>query len=211
MRISAFGLESTIAVAIDQIFRFAPSIRPPIEPVVSRTKATSTVGFATAADIPAERDAARAKTKVRIPMRGIVVLLQCFVPSEPRFHRLHGPVRSKTRRLRYEFAAELAPTVHVRQAGNRLGSGNGIARPPDQPRARAGSPPVGDGAPDCARHRAAATVVGVFLHQRIAVALGAPGRSGGLERARRNLDRRDQVLGGGFARRPEMAGLTDAL
>src|SRR6476646_6944859 len=84
-----------------------------------------------------------------------------FCPSEPRFHRLHGPVRSKTRRPRYEFAAELAPTVHVRQAGNRLGSGKGIARPPDQPRARAGSPPVGDGAGDRARHRAAVTVARV--------------------------------------------------
>ena len=45
---SASGLESTIAVAIDQILRLAPSIRPPIEPVVSSTKATSTVGLASA-------------------------------------------------------------------------------------------------------------------------------------------------------------------
>src|SRR4029077_6407363 len=35
-----------ISLAIDQIFCFAPSIRPPIEPVVSRTKQTSMRGFA---------------------------------------------------------------------------------------------------------------------------------------------------------------------
>ena len=35
-------LPATIAVAIDQILRLAPSINPPIEPVVSSTKATST-------------------------------------------------------------------------------------------------------------------------------------------------------------------------
>jgi hypothetical protein len=48
-------LESAIAVAIDQILRLAPSIRPPIEPVVSSTNATSTVGFATAVDRPAAK------------------------------------------------------------------------------------------------------------------------------------------------------------
>src|SRR3979411_2349848 len=36
-------------------------------------------------------------------------------------------------------------------------------------------------------------------------------RSGGAERARRNLDRRDQIIGGGSARRPEMAGVSRAL
>ena len=45
MRISACGLASTMAVAIDQILRLAPSISGPIEPVVSSTKATSTIGF----------------------------------------------------------------------------------------------------------------------------------------------------------------------
>src|SRR5260221_14117751 len=34
--------------AIDQILRFAPSMRPPMLPVVSRTKATSTRGAAAA-------------------------------------------------------------------------------------------------------------------------------------------------------------------
>ena len=37
-----------IAVAIDQILRLAPSISGPIEPVVSSTKATSTIGFGAA-------------------------------------------------------------------------------------------------------------------------------------------------------------------
>src|SRR5262245_55300228 len=48
MRTSASGLQSRIEVAIDQIFRFAPSIRAPIEPVVSSTNATSTTGLAAA-------------------------------------------------------------------------------------------------------------------------------------------------------------------
>src|SRR5665213_1187654 len=34
-----------MAVAIDQILRLAPSISGPVEPVVSSTKATSTIGF----------------------------------------------------------------------------------------------------------------------------------------------------------------------
>ena len=38
---------------------------------------------------------------------------------------------------------------------------HGIARPPDQPRAAVGPPPVGDGAGDRARHRAAVTLAGV--------------------------------------------------
>ncbi len=49
---SASGLASTTLVAMDQIFRLAPSSNPPIEPVVSSTKATSTVGFAVLATAP---------------------------------------------------------------------------------------------------------------------------------------------------------------
>src|SRR6478609_1360769 len=44
MRTSASGLASMMAVAIDQILRLAPSISGPIEPVVSSTNATSTIG-----------------------------------------------------------------------------------------------------------------------------------------------------------------------
>src|SRR3954464_9239674 len=77
MRMSASGLESTIAVAIDQILRLAPSIRAPIEPVVSSTNATSTAGFAIAGDRLDDSDrAARAKEKEKAKadgaMRGIV-------------------------------------------------------------------------------------------------------------------------------------------
>src|SRR5262245_47718173 len=57
MRISAAGLASTIAVAIDQILRLAPSINGPIEPVVSSTNATSTIGLPFGA--PKSSDAAR--------------------------------------------------------------------------------------------------------------------------------------------------------
>src|SRR6185312_14653547 len=73
MRMSASGLESTIAVAIDQILRLAPSIRAPIEPVVSSTNATSTAGFSTADDRLDDSDrAARARAKADGAMRGIV-------------------------------------------------------------------------------------------------------------------------------------------
>src|SRR6266536_592974 len=142
MRMSASGLESTMAVAIDQILRLAPSSRPPIEPVVSSTNATSTAGFAQADDRPAGSDrAVSARAKAVGAMRGAV-----------------------------------------------------------------GPPPVGDGAGDRAWHRAAATIAGVFLHRRTAAALGPARRPGGAEREGRNLDRRDQIIGGRFARRPEMAG-----
>src|SRR6266576_1166408 len=43
---SGVGFALIISLAIDQIFCLAPSIRPPIEPVVSRTKQTSMRGFA---------------------------------------------------------------------------------------------------------------------------------------------------------------------
>src|SRR6185369_1155296 len=73
MRMSASGLESTIAVAIDQILRLAPSSRPPIEPVVSSTNATSTAGFATADDRPDDSErAVSATAKADGAMRGIV-------------------------------------------------------------------------------------------------------------------------------------------
>src|SRR5436305_1213123 len=96
MRMSALGLESTIAVAIDQILRLAPSSRPPIEPVVSSTNATSTAGFATADDSPADSDrAVRARAKAGGAMRGIVGSPPVFCPSKPGFPRVHGALRSK--------------------------------------------------------------------------------------------------------------------
>src|SRR6266550_1686785 len=42
---SGVGCALIISLAIDQIFCFAPSIKPPIEPVVSRTKQTSMRGL----------------------------------------------------------------------------------------------------------------------------------------------------------------------
>src|SRR5881296_3734988 len=47
MRRSGRGRPSPTRRAIDQILRLAPSIRPPMLPVVSSTKATSTRGAAT--------------------------------------------------------------------------------------------------------------------------------------------------------------------
>src|SRR5262245_57129576 len=60
MRMSACGLASTIAVAIDQILRLAPSISGPIEPVVSSTKATSTTGLDAGLKLGASGDATAA-------------------------------------------------------------------------------------------------------------------------------------------------------
>src|SRR4029079_10896445 len=102
---SAAGFESTIAVAMDQILRLAPSISPPIEPVVSSTKATSTVGLARADDGMAKGRVARTKAKAGLTMRGIAVLLRCVVPWVRRFHRHRGSLRSETRRATYQFAA----------------------------------------------------------------------------------------------------------
>jgi hypothetical protein len=69
--------------------RLAPSIRPPIEPVVSSTNATSTAGFAAAADRPAVNEtAASANASERKAANGFMVLLRCSVPwnrSSPRF------------------------------------------------------------------------------------------------------------------------------
>src|SRR5450755_4048070 len=105
MRMSASGLLSTIAVAIDQILRLAPSISPPIEPVVSSTKATSTVGLATAADRPAESAraarAARANASERKATNGFmfssnVLSLGTKAPAASRF----GEVQNKAGRVR---------------------------------------------------------------------------------------------------------------
>src|SRR3981189_922289 len=106
MRISASGLESTIAVAIDQILRLAPSIRPPIEPVVSSTNATSTVGFTEACDSPAEGGrAASANAGERSVVDDCMVSPPVFRPLEPKFRRAHGGVWSKTRRAGVGFVA----------------------------------------------------------------------------------------------------------
>src|SRR3954471_4319859 len=212
MRISASGLVSTIAVAIDQILRLAPSIRPPIEPVVSSTKATSTAGFAVAAvGVRKGRLASVAKASVRVTMRGIVVLLQCVVPWKQ--------VPKPSRFPEVEIAAGRLPFCGLRapkmKGGNRMCVGaesarlgrHGIARPPNPPRAAAGPPPVRDGAGDRPRHGAAVALARLCLCQRIAAALRPSSRSSGAERARRDLDRRDQVVAGGFAGGPEMARL----
>ncbi|BAR56714.1 hypothetical protein NK6_3537 [Bradyrhizobium diazoefficiens] len=77
---------------------------------------------------------------------------------------------------------------------NRLSSPHGQQRPQHRPRAAAGPPPIRDGAGDRARHGAAAALARIFLHQRTAATVGPARRSGGAERARRDLDRRDQVV-----------------
>ena len=122
---SASGLESTIAVAIDQILRLAPSIRPPIEPVVSSTKATSTVGFATAGDRPADSGrVARAKARSGWCDAWHHGSPPVCCPSEPRFPWLRGALRSKTRRATVRICGRLCAGLGI-AAGwsqrNRLG------------------------------------------------------------------------------------------
>src|SRR5471032_85015 len=187
MRMSASGLESTIAVAIDHILRLAPSIRPPIEPVVSSTKATSTVGLAAAADRPAESErVAKANANER-KATGFIVLLQCCVPgSDVPVVSRSGEVEIKAWRVR--ICGRLGPDRLFGSRRNRIRlAGNGIARPHRHSRARTGPTAVGDGAGDRARHRAAIAVAWIFLCQRIAAAVRTARRPGGAERARRDL------------------------
>ena len=60
---------------------------------------------------------------------------------------------------------------------------------------------------NCARHRAAFACARLLRGERIAAAVRPPRRSGGARWRRRNLDRRDQVIGRGLSRRSEVAGL----
>src|SRR3979409_1785786 len=91
MRMSASGLASTIAVAIDQILRLAPSISPPLEPVVSRTKAPSTVGLGKALEKADDNGkAASASARAGIVMTDLMVFLQWAVPPRPGSVRLAG-------------------------------------------------------------------------------------------------------------------------
>ena len=227
MRISASGLESTIAVAIDQIFRLAPSIRPPIDPVVSSTNATSTVGLAMACDRPADRGRVASSEGEGA---SVGVAKRCFMVSSSsvmslgtqRFPRLRGGVWSE---IKAGYGTNLRPVrpnderpgpVPDRAgcaSGRKSAKLGGMESPARQISLvpAAGPPPVGDRAGDRARHRADVAIAGFFLHQRTAAAVGAARRSGGAERKGRDLDRRDQILGGGPSRRPEMAGLPDAL
>jgi hypothetical protein len=89
---SASGLLSTIAVAIDQILRLAPSIRPPIEPVVSRTNATSTAGLAMAVETAADNGrVASANANAPMVMAGFMVLLRWCVPRNRDSRRFGFP------------------------------------------------------------------------------------------------------------------------
>src|ERR1051325_6904981 len=76
---SGVGCALIISLAIDQIFCFAPSIRPPIEPVVSRTKQTSMRGFVLSVGAVVADDgchklsiAAAVRPIVRVPMLRVV-------------------------------------------------------------------------------------------------------------------------------------------
>ena len=78
---SASGLASTTLVAIDQILRLAPSSNPPIDPVVSSTKATSTVGLAMACEsaAPSGRLTA-ASTNAQTPCLNPLVMRDVIIP-----------------------------------------------------------------------------------------------------------------------------------
>src|SRR5882724_11470173 len=209
MRISASGLLSTMAVAIDQILRLAPSISPPIEPVVSRTNATSTVvGLARAAEKVAEKgSAASAETSAKANAGRVITALMIFLhgPSpQTRFPRFMVP---EGRQGRPDTSCGFDGVGLLDGPKSVKVHGHGIANPPDRPRPATGRPAVGDRARGRARYCAAASFARIFLDQRIAAAFGTARGSGGAERARRDLDHRDQVVGGGSARRSQMGGL----
>src|SRR6267143_7233120 len=79
MRISGVGLAAMISLAMDQIFCFAPSIKPDIEPVVSSTKQTSMCGLAGLVEALSslDFDAANAwqATRMRLPARRVFVVV----------------------------------------------------------------------------------------------------------------------------------------
>src|SRR3954452_2562190 len=151
MRISASGLESTIAVAIDQILRLAPSISPPIEPVVSRTNATSTVGLAMARDKADDMGkAASAKARAGMAMTALMGFPPMVRSWNQVPHRLAVRVEAETRQartnLRWLGLASLldgleSVKVHI----------HGKPRPTDKSRARTGPSSVRDRACDRAR------------------------------------------------------------
>src|SRR6188472_2648398 len=76
---SGVGCALITSFAIDQIFCFAPSIKPPIEPVVSRTKQTSIRGLdlsvgEVVADNGCQKPSIAEADKIidRMPMLGMV-------------------------------------------------------------------------------------------------------------------------------------------
>src|SRR4029078_4268558 len=76
---SGVGFVLIISLAIDQIFCFAPSIKPPIEPVVSRTKHTSMRGLVSlAAAVFARHECELAATNAieATKFRGIRIILE---------------------------------------------------------------------------------------------------------------------------------------
>src|SRR5437868_4315794 len=81
------GFPEAIWLEMDQIFALAPSMRPPMLPVVSRQKTTSTFGFFTSgflswADSETVRPkAARAASVQRIVVR---IMVTCPRVDEPR-------------------------------------------------------------------------------------------------------------------------------
>src|SRR5450432_1659259 len=150
MRMSASGLLSTIAVAIDQILRLAPSIRPPIEPVVSSTNATSTVGFAFAPENAAvDSNAAAAATNARMAKADFICSssvpsLGTQVPPASRSRE----VKNKAERVQICAEQVIVAALFSAAKSARVGR-NGIASRSSLDCA-AGSPSIGDGVGDCA-------------------------------------------------------------
>src|SRR6476660_1075986 len=72
---SGVGLALIISLAIDQIFCFAPSINPPIEPVVSRTKQTSIRGLDGAGTVLSANAVEQVRSRARSFSVVFIVLL----------------------------------------------------------------------------------------------------------------------------------------
>src|SRR5947207_12146381 len=73
MRMSGVGLALVISLAIDQIFCFAPSMRPDIEPVVSSTKQTSILGLACFSDGGSFASALCVTSNVQVNVSSVVI------------------------------------------------------------------------------------------------------------------------------------------
>src|SRR5438445_4803491 len=142
MRRSGRGRPSPMRRAIDQILRLAPSIRPPMLPVVSRTKATSTRGAAArTTDVTAVTRAGvigRSAGTAGAATRNSKGIKACMVDLRDRYRPGHGLIPDRSfidpppcpspRRGRETLLSRTAPLLHCppTRAFTELGGGRNL-------------------------------------------------------------------------------------
>src|SRR5437870_6191619 len=141
MRMSGVGLALVISLAIDQIFCFAPSMSPDIEPVVSSTKQTSIFALSCFSEGSAFARALAATNSVH-PSNPAATVFRRRATNPPQTPPREGSLSPDTAR---EFSAwdvfsvvaaraNGPRTVPVRSASEvRSGLENSAVRAPDDP------------------------------------------------------------------------------